>query len=108
MSQAKYTPAQLNIRKTAQGMLDGSIHYLDGAIALIDLRHEVEAYENDPDFLPFIAIMSEINSLSVNPPFSDLPKVLTEKYRLEIETSLEWAKSISISQCQALVGRYTT
>ena len=94
------------IAEVTQKMLDSSLPYLVGAITLESLRHEVGAYENDPDFMPFVAILSEINSLpfdAMNLPWSDEDKAI---YKEEIDASTVWAKEFSLSHCESLHRRY--
>ena len=46
--------------EVAGGMLDGTIHYLEGALELSSLRFEVGLPEDDKDFLAFTGVASEI------------------------------------------------
>lgn len=98
---------QQNIADIADDMLNGVIPYLQGAIQLEALRHRVGAYENDPDFMPFVAILSEIHSLpfdALNLPWSEQD---VKTHSEEIAASTEWAKEISLVQCQSLLRRYS-
>jgi hypothetical protein len=47
-------------------MLDGYVHYLEGAIELSFLRFKVGLPEDDYDFLIFSGIASEIDHLPPN------------------------------------------
>ncbi|PCJ15065.1 MAG: DUF2489 domain-containing protein [Gammaproteobacteria bacterium] len=97
---------QARIGVVARGMLDGSVHYLIGAMELTALRHEVGAYANDVDFMPFIAILSEIESLPVDLAQSEGLKQAMLAHGTEIQESVNWAKEFSLVQCQSLADRY--
>ncbi len=101
------TTSQQKIANVAGSMLNGSIPYLQGAIQLEALRHRVGAYENDPDFMPFVAILSEIHSLPFDAFSIPWCEKDVKKYSEEIAASTEWAKEISSVQCQSLLRRYS-
>lgn len=98
---------QKKIADIAGEMLNGAIPYLQGAIQLEALRHRVGAYENDPDFMPFVAILSEIHSLPFDAFSIPWREQDIKKYSEEIAASTEWAKEISSAQCQSLLRRYS-
>jgi len=92
--------------QVARAMLDGSMHYLIGALELEQLRHEIGAYENDPDFMPFVAVKMDVESIdNIDQLLLDLDHLSSEEGDI-IEASVNWAKSISLTQCQALADRY--
>ena len=99
---------QARIGEVALGMLDGSVHYLEGSIELASLRHEIGAYENDPDFIVFVAILLEIDSLPMEAPRQKWSAEALARHEPEIKKSIEWAKEISLPQCQSLVERFST
>ena len=102
---------RVELARVAEAMLNGSMPYLAGAIALVALRDEVGAYENDPDFLPFMAVSLEAEKLGISKPelSADLEAVsggvLSSSIASEQE-SLQWAKDISLTQCESLLRRY--
>jgi hypothetical protein len=100
------THAAQTIGITAQAMLDGTLHYLQGAIELERLRHLIGAYENDPDFMAFVGVMAEINSLKLDTEAADWIVRASEPQQRAIAESVAWAKAVSWSQCQALAERY--
>ena len=51
--------------EVAIGMIDGTIDYLEGAIELSSLRHEVDLPSDDKDFLVFTGVASEIDHLPI-------------------------------------------
>ncbi len=94
------------IAHVAQGMVDGSINYLLGSIELSSLREEIGAYENDPDFFVFNAVLCEIHHLPFDTTGTNwLSKALVNNVA-QINESTEWAKEISLEQCQSLARRY--
>lgn len=97
---------QARIGEVARSMLDGSMHYLVGAMELASLRHEVGAYANDVDFMPFIAVLSEIDSLPIDLSLSGGLEEALVAHGAEIRESVTWAKEISLIQCQSLAERY--
>jgi len=97
---------QARIGEVAQGMLDGSVHYLEGAIELASLRHDIGAYENDPDFFAFVAILSEVDSLPIGGPPHCWTKEDKLRYETEIQHSVAWAKEFSLMQCESLAERF--
>ena len=98
---------QARIGEVAWGMLDGSVHYLEGSIELASLRHEIGAYENDPDFIVFVAILSEIDNLPLGRSRTDWSAQALAPHGREFKKSIEWAKEISLPQCRSLAERFS-
>jgi hypothetical protein len=94
------------VGQVARSMLNGSMHYLIGALELEQLRHEVGAYENDPDFIVFIAIKMDVSSLPNSEYLLANYSNLNGIDASDLEASLIWAKSISSQQCKILAERY--
>lgn len=90
----------------AKAMLDGSMHYLEGAIQLVSLREALGSYENDPDFMPFIAVLAEIDDLGIQRHYESWDANIAHLSGATLDESVDWAKSISIEQCQSLAKRY--
>lgn len=101
-------PATEQIAETAQQMLEGSLHYLVGAYRIAMLREEVGAYANDPDFMPFVAILSEIDSLDLSLAPTQWSPTFIAAHREQLDESVEWAKAISLHQCQSLAVRFAS
>lgn len=101
---------EVDVRKQvaslAQGMLNGDIHYLKGAIEIAELRDALGAYANDPDFVVFAAIMAEIDELPLGRDVSRWTESAMKRYQTEIDESLAWAKSISMTQCRSIAIRF--
>ncbi|MCH9690664.1 MAG: DUF2489 domain-containing protein [Gammaproteobacteria bacterium] len=94
--------------EVANGMLDGSIHYLEGAIELFSLRFEVGLPEDDKDFLAFTGIASEIDHLPIGTPRQYWSQEALDRHEPEIQQSIKWAKEVSLSECKSIVTRFNT
>ena len=108
MSHEEYIQKQRNRAvAVARGMLDGSIHYLEGAVELSSLRFEIELPENDYDFLAFTAVASEIDHLPLGTARQYWSQEALNKHELEIEQSIKWAKEFSLSNCKSIIERFS-
>ena len=108
MSHEEYI--EKNRKKSAEiasGMIDGSIHYLEGAIELSSLRFEVDLPEDDCDFIAFSVVASEVDHLPIGAPRLYWSKEALEKHEPEIQQSIKWAKEVSLSECKSLVARFS-
>ena len=94
------------VAETANGMLEGTIHYLEGALELSSLRHEVDVAEDDPDFNAFVAVASEIDHLPIGASKQQWSKESLERHEPEIQETIKWAKEFSLNQCKSLVERF--
>ena len=92
--------------EVASGMLDGSVHYLEGAIELSSLRFEVGLPEDDQDFLAFTGVSSEVDHLPIGAPRQHWSKEALDRHEPEIQKSIKWAKEISLSECKSIVERF--
>jgi hypothetical protein len=108
MSHEEYIQKQRNRAvAVARGILDGSIHYLEGAVELSSLRFEIGLPENDPDFLAFTAVASEIDHLPLGTARQYWSQEALNKHELEIEQSINWAKEFSLSNCKSIIERFS-
>jgi len=100
----------LNNRKKcaeiAEGMIDGTVHYLEGSITLSSLRFEIGLSEFDDDFIPFIGIASEIDHLPIGSSRKHWAESALEKHETEIQECIKWAKETSIKECKSIVSRF--
>ena len=90
----------------ACGMLSGEIAFLEGAIELASLRHEVAVEENDEDFMVFVVIASETDNLPIGASRECWSKEALVKLQPEIDAATIWAKQIGLKACQSLVRRF--
>lgn len=88
-------------------MLEGSVHYLEGAQKLSSLRFEVGLPDDDPDFLAFSLVDSEVDHLPIGAPRKNWSKEALDRHEPEIEESIKWAKKVSLSECKSIVERYS-
>jgi hypothetical protein len=92
--------------EVATGMIDGSIHYLEGVIELSSLRFEVGLPENDDDFLIFSGVASEIDHLPIGQVRQHWSLEALKRYEPEIQQSIDWAKKASLKNCKSIVARF--
>ncbi|WP_370979327.1 hypothetical protein [Agaribacterium sp. ZY112] len=92
---------------TAQAMLNESLFYFSGAAVLLSLREELGIYENDPDFAVFCAVVHEAYELGFDGPPEQWSKHARHVQQEQLRSSIDWAKEISLNQCQALMQRYS-
>jgi len=95
------------IVEVANGMLDGSLHYLEGAVALSSLRHSAGIEENDKDFMIFVGVASETDHLPLGKFRDNWSREALERLEPEIEAAIEWAKRISLKQCEIIIERFS-
>ncbi|BFM13538.1 hypothetical protein R50072_37870 [Simiduia litorea] len=107
MSHEEYIEKQRKrAASVASGMLDGSIHYLEGAIEISSLRFEVGLPEDDKDFLAFTGVSSEIDHLPIGAQRQYWSKEALDRHELEIQQSIKWAKEVSLYECKSIVERF--
>ncbi|MBL4606356.1 MAG: hypothetical protein JKY01_00810 [Pseudomonadales bacterium] len=97
-----------DIALIAQNMLDGNLNYLLGAEQLVALRDDFGVYANDPDFVVFIAVSSELEVLRNNGVAVGESSAYSASDASKVSESLAWARDISLSQCESLVKRYSS
>jgi len=94
------------IAAIALGMLNGDVPFLEGAIELASLRHEAAVEESDPDFLPFVAIASEIDNLPIGEMRKNWSHEALIKHQPEIDDAIIWAKKIGTAACKSIAERF--
>lgn len=107
MSREEYIAKQRKrAAKIASGMIEGSIHYLEGAIELSTLRFEVGLPEDEQDFLAFTEVDSEVDHLPIGSPSQYWSQQAIERHEPEIQQLIKWAKKVSLSECKSIVARF--
>lgn len=107
MSHEEYTDKKRKrAAEVASGMIDGSIHYLEGAIELASLRFQVGLPEDDKDFLAFTGVASEIDHLPIGAPRQHWSKEALDLHEPEVQQSIKLAKEVSLSECKSIVVRF--
>jgi len=94
------------VASVAEGMLNGTINYLEGAIELSLLRFEVNTPEDDKDFLVFSGIASDIDHLPIGAQRKNWSNEALDRHEPEIQEATNWAKEISLTQCKSLFERF--
>lgn len=92
--------------EVARGMIDGSVHYLEGAIELSTLRFEVGLSEDDKDFLAFTVVSSEVDNLPIGAPRQYWSQEALDRHEPEVQKSIKWAKKVSFTECKSIVLRF--
>jgi hypothetical protein len=87
-------------------MLDGTLNYFQGAEALVDMRERAGIYENDPDFVAFIAVLNEVDYLREDGYSFNWSLLDDESLQARLAESLLWAKEVSLNSCLSLANRY--
>ena len=95
---------RIKIGALAQGMLNGTKNYLEGAIKLSELGHRTDV--DNEDFLVFQGISSDIDHLPIGFVRRHWSKEALERHEFEIQEMTLWAKKISLEQCNSLVKKY--
>lgn len=90
----------------AHSMIKGDVEFLEGAIELASLHHEAEVDENDPDFMAFVLIASETDSLPIGASRALWSKEALTKHQPKIDAATIWAQNVGMAACQSLVGRF--
>lgn len=107
MSREQYVEKQRRrASDVASGMLDGSIHYLEGAIELASLRFEVGLPEDDKDFLIFTGVASETHHLPIGTSRQYWSDEALQRHELEIQKTIVWAKEVSLTECKSIAERF--
>ena len=92
--------------EVAAGMIDGSIHYLEGASELASLRFEVGLPEDDKDFLAFTGVSSETDHLPLGSARQYWSQEALARHEPEIKKITQWAKDVSLAECKSIVARF--
>jgi len=91
-----------------QGMLDGSVRVVDGALALDSLRHEVGLDPLDSDFLPFLNFADEVDQFPVGAERQYwAPDVLPRK-EAELEQREAAFREKALQTCRRLLARFAS
>lgn len=91
----------------AKKMLDGSIDYLEGAIKISSLRFDLDLPKDDEDILVFSLISSETDHLPIGSAKLQWSKEALLRLKPEFESSTNWAKEVSLTNCKNLLKRFS-
>ena len=90
----------------AAKMLEGSIAYLEGAVEISALRFDLDIAKDDEDILVFSLISSETDHLPIGGAKFQWSKEALLRLEPEYESSTNWAKEVSLSNCKNLLKRF--
>ena len=93
------------IAAIAGDMLSGQKPFLEGARELSSLRHEAAVDEDDEDFLVFVAIDSDTDSLPIGDQRKHWSHESLLKLQPEIDEAIAWAKAVGSDACASLLKR---
>lgn len=92
--------------ETAEAMLYGRRSFLSGSRRLAALRHEVGVDGSDADFLTFVIIESETDSLPIGEIRQYWGADALTKLEPEISDAEIWAASEGTAACRSLIKRF--
>ena len=87
-------------------MLDGCIGIIDGSRQLSALLHHIDVDEFDDDFVPFIGIDSETDSLPVGESRKHWAADALQKKDAEIAAAEAHWRSHALPACTRLIARF--
>lgn len=89
----------------AKNMLAGDIPYLEGAIEIATLCHEVDL-PGDADLERFVVVASEVDELPLGLPRQNWSKEVLKRHETALQEATNWAKETSLTQCKSLADRF--
>jgi hypothetical protein len=92
--------------KIAAGILSGEVPVLEGCHSLAALRWEIEVDEQDPDFLAFAIISSEIDALPIGAVRIHWAPEALARLEPEIQSAIAWATPQALPACKSVVRRF--
>jgi hypothetical protein len=90
----------------ASEMLSGQTPFLEGARELVSLRHEAAVEDDDADFLVFVRIDSDTDSLPIGDQRRHWSHGSLSKLQPEIDEATAWAKAVGTDACASLSSRF--
>ena len=87
-------------------MLDGQLSFLIGSRRLAALHHEIDAADDDADFLIFVAIDSDTDALPLGAVREHWDQDALARLEPEIEEAELWATNVGTDACRSLIARF--
>jgi hypothetical protein len=87
-------------------MLDGQMSFLLGSRVLAPLRPQSDASRYDQDFLVFVAIYSQTDTLPLGAVREDWDQHALARLEPEIEEAEQWASTVGANACRSLIARF--
>jgi hypothetical protein len=94
------------VASIAQGMLDGRIGIIDGSRQLVGLLRRIDVDEFDDDFMPFVGIASETDSLPIGESRKHWAADALQKKDSEIAAAEAHWRGHALPACTRLVSRF--
>jgi hypothetical protein len=108
MSHDEYIKNQrLRMADILAQVIDGKYSILLAARQVVQLCHEIDFDENKNDFLVFIGINSESDSLPIGPEKTYWSEDALRNKENEIEKVEKWALGFGIEACKNLMEKLT-
>jgi hypothetical protein len=95
------------VARIAQDMIDGQVGIIDGSRQLASLRHRIDMDEMDEDFLPFVGIDSETDSLPLGDDRRHWAADALRRKDAEIAAAEAHWRGYALPACERLVVRFT-
>lgn len=92
--------------RIAAGILSGEAPVLEGCHSLAALRWEVGVDACDPDFLTFVMISSETDTLPIGAVRARWAPEVLARFELEIQSAIKWATTQALPACESVVQRF--
>jgi hypothetical protein len=87
-------------------MLDGQLSVLIGARRLAILYYETDIAADDVDFLMFVAIDSETDSLPLGAVREHWDQSALARLESQIKQAELWASNVGNNACRSLIARF--
>ncbi|SDR15763.1 hypothetical protein SAMN05428982_3401 [Pseudoxanthomonas sp. CF385] len=107
MSHEEYIQSvRTRVVEICSGILDGTFPVLEGCRLLSSLRWEAQVDQSDTDFDTFTAIDSETDALPIGEVRRNWDPEALQALEPEIRSATEWASSLALPACKAVVQRF--
>lgn len=98
--------ARAKLVELCEAMLSGQLSYLEGAVKVCQLQHQIRVPDFDPDIMAFIAIRSETDHLPLEQVRHHWSAETLQKLAPEFERTEQWAAPFASEACRHLVQRF--
>jgi hypothetical protein len=107
-NESEILKARRAILDAAQDMLAGRLTYVEGARKIVAAWWASKLDEGDADFLPFVGIASETESLPLGKMRAHWQPAALEALQSEIDRMEAWARQFGEPYCRNLVARFSS
>jgi hypothetical protein len=87
-------------------MLDGQLSFLIGSRRLAALRFETDTAADDADFMVFVAIDSETDTLPLGAVREHWDQDALARLEPAVEEAEQWASNAGTDACRSLIARF--